>query len=50
MPYKLQKTKGGKYQVVRADTGRVLGKAKPKAAAEAQLRALYANVKDCKLP
>jgi len=50
MPYKLRKVKGGKYQVVRADTGRVVSKAKPKAAAQAQLRALYANVKACKLP
>jgi hypothetical protein len=45
MPYKLKKTRSGKYQVVRADTGRVVSKQKTKSEATAHLRALYANVK-----
>ena len=48
MPYKLQKVKGG-YKVVSKNTGRTHSR-KPmtKAKATAQLRALYANVRDAR--
>lgn len=43
MPWKLRKVKGG-YQVVTKDTGRTHSKKPlPKARAEAQMRALYAQ-------
>lgn len=42
MPWKLQKT-GDKYNVVKKDGGRVVGRSLSKARAAAMLRALYAN-------
>ncbi len=47
MPYKIRKL-GNKYLVVNAETGSVKGKHDTKTRALAQLRALYANVKDAK--
>jgi hypothetical protein len=47
MPYKVRK-QGSKYLVVNADTGDVKGTHATKTKAMAQLRALYANVKDAK--
>lgn len=46
MPYDLIKTKGG-YKVRSKDTGKThSNKPLPKSRAKAQMRALYANVKD----
>ncbi len=47
MPYKIRKS-GDKYLVVNAETGSVKGKHDTRTKALAQLRALYANVKDAK--
>jgi hypothetical protein len=47
MPYEIRK-RGSKYVVVNAKTGDVRGTHDTKAKALAQLRALYANVKDAK--
>jgi len=47
MPYKIRKS-GKRYLVVNAETGSVKGTHGTKAKALAQLRALYANVKDAK--
>jgi hypothetical protein len=47
MPYKIRK-QGSKYLVVNAETGRVKGTHDTRTKAVAQLRALYANVKDAK--
>ena len=47
MPAKIRK-QGKKYQVYNTDTGKVYGTHKSRAAALAQLRALYANVPDMK--
>jgi hypothetical protein len=47
MPYKIRK-QGSKYLVVNAETGSVKGTHDAKTKALAQLRALYANVKDAK--
>ena len=45
MPYKIQKD-GEKFQVVNADTGKVMGTHPDEAKAKAQMAALYANVED----
>ena len=45
MPWRIVKN-GSKYQVVKETTGKVVGTHPTRAKAEAQLRALYANVKD----
>jgi len=47
MPYEIRK-RGSKYLVVNAETGSVKGTHDTKTKAVAQLRALYANVKDAK--
>jgi len=47
MPYKIRK-QGSKYLVVSAETEGVKGAHDTKTKALAQLRALYANVKDAK--
>jgi hypothetical protein len=47
MPYEIRK-RGSKYLVVNAETGDVKGTHDTKTKAVAQLRALYANVKDAK--
>jgi len=47
MPYEIRKRKS-QYLVVNAETGDIKGKHDTKAKAVAQLRALYANVKDAK--
>jgi len=47
MPYEIRK-RGSKYLVVNAKTGDAKGTHDTRAKAEAQLRALYANVKDAK--
>jgi hypothetical protein len=48
MPYKVVKSGGG-YKVKSTDTGKThSSKPMPKAKAQAQMRALYANVKDAK--
>ena len=47
MPYEIRK-RGSKYLVVNAETGSVKGTHGTKTKAVAQLRALYANVKDAK--
>lgn len=45
MPWEVVK-RGGQYQVVTKATGRVVGTHGSRPKAEAQVRALYANVKD----
>lgn len=45
MPYGLRK-KGKKYQVIKKSDGKVMGTHPSKAAATAQIRALYANSKE----
>lgn len=47
MPYKIVKD-DDKYRVVNTSTGKTVGTHLTKKAAQAQLRALYANVKDAK--
>lgn len=47
MPYKVRKV-GDKYKVQTAETGRTVGTHDTKAAAERQLRALYANVPEAR--
>jgi hypothetical protein len=47
MPYKIRKRKS-QYLVVNAETGDIKGKHDTRTKAVAQLRALYANVKDVK--
>ncbi len=48
MPYEVKKVKGG-YQTVSKDTGKThSNKPLSKSKAKAQMRALYANVKDAK--
>ena len=48
MPYSIKKVKGG-YKVATKGTGKMhSGKPMPKAKAEAQMRAMYANVKDAR--
>jgi hypothetical protein len=47
MPYNVQRA-GSKYEVVQSQTGRVVGTHPTKEQAQAQLAALYANVKDAK--
>jgi hypothetical protein len=47
MPYEIRK-RGSKYLVVNAETGDIKGRHDTKTKAVAQLRALYANVKDAK--
>jgi hypothetical protein len=47
MPWNVQRS-GSKYEVVQSQTGRVVGTHPTKQEANAQLAALYANVKDTK--
>ena len=47
MPYNVQRS-GSKYEVVQSQTGRVVGTHPTKEQANAQLSALYANVRDAK--
>lgn len=47
MPYKLHQS-GDRWQVIAKDTGRVVGTHTTRRKAVAQIRALYANVKDAK--
>lgn len=47
MPWKIEK-RGNKYAVINADTGDVKGEHPSRKAAQAQMRALYANVPDSK--
>lgn len=43
MPYEIKRKKGGKFQVVGKDTGKVYGTHKSKEKARRQQRALYAS-------
>ena len=45
MPWKIKKV-GSRFKVVNAETGRVKGTHTSKAAAQRQIRALHANVKE----
>ena len=47
MPYNVQRS-GSRYEVVQSQTGRVVGTHPTKEEANAQLGALYANVRDTK--
>lgn len=49
MPFKIV-SRGNKYAVVTTATGKVHGVFPHRSMAEAQLRALYANVKDVRPP
>ena len=46
MPWKVKKSKGGGYDIVRADTGKKVGHSATKSKAQASVRARYANTKD----
>lgn len=45
MPWKTRKNKNGGYDIVRSDTGKVVGHSTTKAKADASVRARYANYK-----
>ena len=43
MPWKTKKASGGGYDIVKSDSGEVVGHSETKAKAEASVRARYAN-------
>ena len=43
MPWKTKKASGGGYDIVKSDTGEVVGHSETKDKAEASVRARYAN-------
>lgn len=43
MPWVVRKGKGGKYNIVKKTTGKVVGKSSSKAKAKASVRARYAS-------
>ena len=45
MPWKVRKSSGGGYDIVKADTGKKVGHSTSKAKAEASVRARYRNYK-----